>query len=65
MHALEELYFFRRYEEAARFAGELLADDRAGAGAGAGGLALDRDTRALLGVYEKKCLEKLRGAKTT
>ncbi|RSL86153.1 hypothetical protein CEP51_002977 [Fusarium floridanum] len=49
IHAVEELYFFRRYHEAAQLATEALA--------GSGGL--DRDSRQLLDVYQRKCQNKL------
>jgi len=55
VHAVEELYFYRRYGEAAAFARRVLD--------GADGLArLDGDVRALLEGYEKRCLDR---AKTT
>ncbi|CCF36632.1 hypothetical protein CH063_01535 [Colletotrichum higginsianum] len=46
LHAVEELYFLRRFEEAAGFARRVLDGSDA---------ALDRDTRQLLGRYEEKC----------
>lgn len=49
IHAVEELYFFRRYHEAAQLATEALA----------GSDGLDRDSRQLLEVYQGKCQSKL------
>ncbi|KAF6811255.1 hypothetical protein CSOJ01_05813 [Colletotrichum sojae] len=45
LHAVEELYFLRRYDEAAALAERVLAGSDA---------ALDRDTRELLRRYEEK-----------
>ncbi|OTA93926.1 hypothetical protein M434DRAFT_281805 [Hypoxylon sp. CO27-5] len=56
LHAVEELYFFRRYAEGAQFVRGVLGDgiakkdDRAP--------TLDLDTRELLRYYERKCNEK-------
>ncbi|ORY68996.1 uncharacterized protein BCR38DRAFT_425008 [Pseudomassariella vexata] len=56
LHAVEELYFFRRYEEAAKFVGRVLGGDgKSGSDDG-----LDEDTRKLLRHYETKCAEKVR-----
>ncbi|UPL00620.1 hypothetical protein LCI18_011554 [Fusarium solani-melongenae] len=49
IHAVEELYFFRRYQEAAQLATEALA----------GSDGLDRDSRQLLDAYQGKCQIKL------
>ncbi|KAI8669472.1 hypothetical protein NCS57_00762500 [Fusarium keratoplasticum] len=49
IHAVEELYFFRRYHEAAQLATEALA----------GSDGLDRDSRQLLDAYQGKCQIKL------
>ncbi|KAI8672847.1 hypothetical protein LRP88_02632 [Fusarium phalaenopsidis] len=49
IHAVEELYFFRRYHEAAQLAAEALA----------GSDGLDRDSRQLLDAYQGKCQNKL------
>ncbi|KAF9882200.1 hypothetical protein CkaCkLH20_00236 [Colletotrichum karsti] len=46
LHAVEELYFLRRFDEAAAFARRVLDGSEA---------ALDRDTREMLGRYEEKC----------
>ncbi|KAI6084640.1 hypothetical protein F4821DRAFT_242371 [Hypoxylon rubiginosum] len=54
LHAVEELYFFRRYAEGARFVRTVLDGDRDGDEAP----ELDNDTRKLLRYYEKKCNEK-------
>jgi hypothetical protein len=51
LHAVEELYFFRRYSEGVDFVRKVL-----GEGGGADGL--DDDTRELLGYYERKCVER-------
>ncbi|KAI1105312.1 hypothetical protein F4804DRAFT_139149 [Jackrogersella minutella] len=55
LHAVEELYFFRRYAEGARFVKMALGgndnDDDVAPG-------LDNDTRKLLRYYEGKCKEK-------
>ncbi|KAK1566283.1 uncharacterized protein LY79DRAFT_572362 [Colletotrichum navitas] len=45
LHAVEELYFYRRFEEAAAFARRVLDGSDA---------ALDRDTRETLTRYEEK-----------
>ncbi|KAL2687053.1 hypothetical protein Neosp_004604 [[Neocosmospora] mangrovei] len=49
IHAVEELYFFRRYHEAAQLATEALS----------GSDGLDRDSQQLLEVYQGKCHKKL------
>ncbi|KAI0509360.1 hypothetical protein F5B22DRAFT_326819 [Xylaria bambusicola] len=51
LHAVEELYFFRRFAEGARFARSVIDDD-----AGTG--KLDDDTLQTLVYYEKKCRDK-------
>ncbi|KAI0406541.1 hypothetical protein F4802DRAFT_102837 [Xylaria palmicola] len=51
LHAVEELYFTRRFSEGARFARSVI-DDCAGA------RKLDEDTLKTLLYYEKKCKEK-------
>ncbi|KUI74216.1 hypothetical protein VM1G_09781 [Cytospora mali] len=53
LHAVEELYFYRRYDDAVVFIGKVF-DGGEGTGEG-----LDADTRDLLRTYEKKCLGKL------
>ncbi|RYP83836.1 hypothetical protein DL770_005306 [Monosporascus sp. CRB-9-2] len=60
LHAVEELYFFRRYAEGAAFVRRVLDD----CGGGGGGPGLDDDTRGLLRYYEKKCVEKDEAQKT-
>ncbi|ROW00833.1 hypothetical protein VMCG_06531 [Cytospora schulzeri] len=50
LHAVEELYFFRRYDEAVAFVGKVLDDGEDG---------LEPDFRDVLRVYERKCLGKL------
>lgn len=52
LHAVEELYFFRRYSEGADFVRKVLHD-------GPVGDKLDEDTRELLAYYERKCTEKM------
>ncbi|RYP68540.1 hypothetical protein DL771_006617 [Monosporascus sp. 5C6A] len=58
LHAVEELYFFRRYAEGAAFARRVLND------CGGDAPGLDDDTRDLLRYYEKKCVEKDEAQKT-
>ncbi|KAI1360443.1 hypothetical protein F5Y08DRAFT_47579 [Xylaria arbuscula] len=52
LHAVEELYFFRRFSEGAQFARSVIEDD-----AGTG--KLDDDTLQTLLYYEKKCSDKM------
>ncbi|KAI9163048.1 hypothetical protein HJFPF1_04646 [Paramyrothecium foliicola] len=52
IHALDELYFFRRYQEAMDFIGKVLA--------GGDGGQLDAETRGLLSVYEAKCKRRIK-----
>lgn len=73
LHAVEELYFFGRFEEGAAFARKALgggggggagrADHRGrgGGGGGSGGGGLDEDTARTLRYYETKCVEKRHG----
>ncbi|KAI1394321.1 uncharacterized protein F4822DRAFT_45143 [Hypoxylon trugodes] len=58
LHAVEELYFFRRFAEGARFVKVVLGGDGEN---GSENIAhgLDDDTRNLLRYYEKKCNEKV------
>lgn len=51
IHAVEELYFFGRYDEAAAFIHRILDGTRPAAG-------LDDDTKDLLRLYEDKCRKK-------
>ncbi|TLD28892.1 hypothetical protein PspLS_03285 [Pyricularia sp. CBS 133598] len=51
VHAVEELYFYRRYAEAADFAGRVLAQPE----------VLDTDTRTLLARYQERCRLKTQG----
>lgn len=51
LHAIEELYFFRRYEEGAGFARRVLDTSSQ---------ALDDEHRAMVTLYEEKCLTKMR-----
>ncbi|KAF4837233.1 hypothetical protein CGCTS75_v001406 [Colletotrichum tropicale] len=50
LHAVEELYFFRRYEEGAAFVRRVLDGSEA---------ALDRDTKDMLSRYEAKCRSRM------
>ncbi|KAF3760613.1 hypothetical protein M406DRAFT_268699 [Cryphonectria parasitica EP155] len=57
LHAVEELYFYRRYEEAVTFIGRVMQGaegEEEGAGDG-----LDGDLRALLRTYETRCRVRL------
>jgi hypothetical protein len=47
LHSVEELYFFRRYEEGAEIARKMCDSER-----------LDEDTRQSLRYYNMKCSEK-------
>ena len=49
IHAVEELYFFRKYEEALDFMNEVLT----------GSEGVDDETRQLLTTYHEKCQKKL------
>ncbi|KXX77703.1 hypothetical protein MMYC01_203155 [Madurella mycetomatis] len=53
LHAAEELYFFRRYREAATFV------DGVFDGSGTGEARLDGETKRLLRYYRGRCLERL------
>ncbi|KAL2019700.1 hypothetical protein VTK56DRAFT_9237 [Thermocarpiscus australiensis] len=56
LHAVEELYFFRRYAEAAGFVRRVLgSDDDDG-----GGARVDEETRRLLRYYEGRCIARMR-----
>ncbi|KAI0451121.1 hypothetical protein F5B21DRAFT_507539 [Xylaria acuta] len=52
LHAVEELYFFRRFSEGAQFARAAIDDD-----GGAG--KLDKETLKTLLYYERKCSERI------
>ncbi|KAI0479837.1 hypothetical protein F4859DRAFT_451262 [Xylaria cf. heliscus] len=52
LHAVEELYFFRRFSEGARFARSVIDDD-------GGARKLDEDTRKTLLYYERKCSDRI------
>ncbi|KAK4451867.1 hypothetical protein QBC34DRAFT_399766 [Podospora aff. communis PSN243] len=58
LHAAEELYFFRRYEEAVRFVERVFSGSD-----GKGEHSLDEDTKRLLKYYAEKAWERV-GAKT-
>lgn len=51
LHAVEELYFFRRFEEAISLVGRIFEGE-------GGGDGLDGDVRDLLRTYERRCNEK-------
>lgn len=51
LHAVEELYFFKRYDEGAALVGSMFGHGGEG--------RVDRDTRELLRTYERKCCQKL------
>ena len=51
LHAVEELYFFRRWKEATEFLTEVLDGESA--------KALDDDTLVLLRKYETKCKQRM------
>lgn len=53
MYAAEELYYFRRFDEALAFLNRVLAE---GDGESE---AFDEETRALLVTYKQKCEQKL------
>lgn len=53
LHAVEELYFFRRYEEGAALVQRMFEGE-------GGGEGLDEEVAAMLRSYETKCHEKLR-----
>lgn len=55
VHAVEELYFFRRHGEAVEFIRRVWREG------GSEGGGLDSDTRELLAYYERKCVERLSG----
>lgn len=52
LHAVEELYFFRRYDDAVSFVRSVLSEE----GDPEGGL--DDEAKELLRYYEVKCMEK-------
>ncbi|KAH6686951.1 hypothetical protein F5X68DRAFT_276198 [Plectosphaerella plurivora] len=56
LHAIEELYFFRRYDEGAKFARRVL-DTSSG--------ALDDEHRSVVVLYEEKCLKRMRQTEKT
>lgn len=56
LHAIEELYFFRRFDEGARFARRVLDTSSA---------ALDDEHRSVVALYEEKCLNKMRRTEST
>ncbi|KAH7362585.1 hypothetical protein B0T11DRAFT_85761 [Plectosphaerella cucumerina] len=51
LHAIEELYFFRRYDEGAKFARRVLETSSD---------ALDDEHRSVIVLYEEKCLKRMR-----
>jgi hypothetical protein len=54
LHAAEELYFFRRYEEVVRFVERVFSE-----GDGKGEESLDGDTKKLLRYYEENARERM------
>jgi hypothetical protein len=52
LHAVEELYFYRRYDEAVAFVQRVLSKPT-------GSHGLDGDVEDLLRYYERKCLDKV------
>ncbi|KAK8071456.1 hypothetical protein PG997_011659 [Apiospora hydei] len=62
LHAVEELYFFRRFEEGAAFARRALCEGQEEAKSEA---TLDADTRRLLKHYESRCRERSAAAAKT
>ena len=56
LHAVEELYFLRRWDEAVGFIQRVMAP-----GTGEGESRLDEGTKGLLAYYEKRCKERLLG----
>ena len=55
VHAVEELYFFKRYEEALGFIRRVMAAEDEVGGAG-----LDRDSTELMRYYASKCEERIK-----
>jgi len=55
-HAVEELYFLRRWDEAVAFIQRVMAP-----GTGEGEVRLDEGTKQLLRHYENRCKERLSG----
>lgn len=60
LHAVEELYYFRRFEEGADFARKVLGDEEKAESKA----TLDTDTRKLLKHYESRCRERSAAAKS-
>lgn len=52
LHAVEELYFYRRFEEAAAFVGRVFEGEGGASG-------LDGEVADVLRSYERKCLVRL------
>ncbi|KAK8876762.1 hypothetical protein PGQ11_001708 [Apiospora arundinis] len=61
LHAVEELYFFRRFGEGAEFARKALGDEEQVEE----GPRLDADTRRLLKHYESRCRERSAAVKSS
>lgn len=59
-HAVEELYFLRRFDEAVAFIERVMAP-----GTGEGETRLDAGTKQLLRRYEGRCRERLSGKSAT
>jgi hypothetical protein len=56
---VEELYFFRRYEEAVAFIRRVMVEGGGGEADEDGEGGLDRDSRELMMYYEEKCLGRM------
>lgn len=63
LHAVEELYYFRRFEEGADFARKALGDEGEAGEAESEAAKLDTDTIRLLKHYESRCRERSAAAK--
>jgi hypothetical protein len=59
-HAVEELYFLRRWDEAVAFIQRVMAP-----GTGEGETTLDEGTKQLLRHYESRCKERISGKSAT
>jgi hypothetical protein len=53
LHAVEELYFYKRYHEAVAFIGKLFEGGESAA------QGLDAEVKGFLRTYEAKCLKKI------
>lgn len=55
IHAVEELYFFRRYEQAEKLATQAIS----------GSHGIDKDAKQLLTTYQQRCQNKLKSQAKT